>query len=277
MKIALIQPSFISTFPEKLACIRNASEYTDSFTPEDATRNLDIFLGLVRESAEKGAELAVGPESLLDGWSYDRNALEYSAVPLDSPEIGECCSAAGDYGIWICAGVFTRRDGVLANSSLLISPEGEMAGVYDKVHETPEVLGEMGYSLGDSFPVFDTPFGKAGMLICHDRWYPEAFRSLAVGGARLVLNPVATAICHPSHEWYDMHTALLRTRAYENRVTVVTVNASNHGGHSRVIGPDGAVIFEAPLETGAYVVDVAPDTGAGYDFLKSRRPDAYVV
>ena len=275
MKIALIQPNLISSFPERLQSIKKIANYKEKLTRNDIDLNRKQFLEMVKVASQQGADIAVGSESILEGWSFNKTTIELSAVTLESHEIQEILSVARDNEIWICAGLFIRRHDGIYNSAVLISSSGAIVGCYDKVHETPEVIEAIGYTLGNTFPVFDTPFGKTGMLICHDRWYPEAFRSLRLKGAKLILIPVAAGICHHSHTWYDMHKAMLRTRAYENRVMIVIANSANHGGHSFIIYPEGTVVFESKMTEGVYVVNVDFDNTAGYDFISSRRPETY--
>ncbi len=277
MKIALIQPNFITSFTERLQSIKKVANYKEKLTRNDIDLNRKQFLKMVKDASQQGADIAVGPESILEGWSFNKNTIELSAVTLESHEIQEILSVARDNKIWICASLFIRRHDGLYNPALLISSSGTIVGCYDKVHETPEVIEVIGYTLGNSFPVFNTPFGITGILICHDRWYPEAFRSLSLKDAKLILIPVATAICHHSHTWYDMHKAMLRTRAYENRVMIVIANSANHGGHSCIIYPDGTVVFESKMTEGVYVVDVDLDNTDGYDFINSRRPETYFM
>jgi predicted amidohydrolase len=96
-------------------------------------------------------------------------------------------SVARDRGLWIAAGIAERAGDRLYNSAVLIGPGG-LKGVYRKAHLWFEEA--LWFEPGDTgFPVWDTPFGRIGMAICYDCWFPEVFRTLALQGADIVALP----------------------------------------------------------------------------------------
>ena len=141
-----------------------------------------------------GAKLLLTPESYLDGWSFDKDILDRVATTVPGPQTEELGSLARHLGVWLCVAMFVREDGQVFNAAVIIDDSGGVQGIYRKTHETRPVLESMPYDLGGDLPVFDTPWGVVGVLICHDRWYPEAARALRRRGAEMILNPVAAAI-----------------------------------------------------------------------------------
>ena len=275
LKVGLLQATFRSAFRETIPDIARESRPQEQMGEEDFRHNHELLIAMAREAAGKGADLVLGPESYLDGWSARADILQRVARPIPGPEIEQLCDVAAELKIWMCVGLFERADGAIYNSAVLISSEGRIEGVYRKTHETAGVLADMPYELGDALPVFETPWGTLGILVCHDRWYPEAVRTLRCSGAELVLNPTATAAFSPYHAYHDIHRCTLRAQAYQNAMFWVSCNAGNHGGHSVIVAPDGTVIAEASGGQEVAVVDLDPGSYSGYDFVSNLRGDLY--
>ena len=133
----------------------------------------------------------------------------------------------------------------------------------------------MPYVLGDDLPVFETPWGNVGMLICHDRWYPENARTLAHRGATLVLNPTATGVFHPKSDYFEIHRSVLRSHAYLNQLWWASCNAGNHGAHSVIISPMGSIAAEAGDGEQVLIHRIRLREGEGYDFRSNLRDGLY--
>ena len=273
--IGLVQGSFRNAFPESIPELRSLSDYHEKLGVGDFRFNQDAVLRHLRRAASDGAHLAVTPESYLDGWSADFDTLQRAASPLDGAYVNELRAAASELRLWVCAGLFLREDDRIYNSAVLIDSHGSIALVYRKTHETRDVLESMPYELGDELPVAETPWGPIGILICHDRWYPEAYRTLRIRGAEMVLNPVAAPTFWPGHTYHDIHRCTLRSHAYANSVFLVCCNSSNHGGHSVVVAPDGAVVVEADHTEQVVVVRLEPSAYSSYNFVARLRPSIY--
>ena len=167
----------------RLACIQ--------FEPTVGSKaqNLSALQSLIVEAIENKARLVVAPELCNSGYVFnDREEALALSEPVPN---GETCkhweTLAAEHDLHIVAGICERDGDDLFNSSVLIGPSG-FIGVFRKVHLwdqenrffTPGNLG---------FPVYDTPFGRIGMLICYDSWFPESYRSCALNGADLVCLP----------------------------------------------------------------------------------------
>jgi predicted amidohydrolase len=277
LKIGLLQGNFRSAFPETIPEIARVAQPREQMSVDDFRYNQQLLILLAHEAALAGADLVVGPESYLDGWSANFEILCAAATEIPGAITEELCAVAAELRIWMCVGLFEKAEGKIFNSAVLISSEGKNVGTYRKTHETVSVLARMPYVLGDRLPIFETAWGKLGILICHDRWYPEAVRTLRCRGAELILNPAATAVFSPHHRYHEIHRCALRAQAYQNGIFWVSCCGSNHGGHSLVISPDGTVVTEASGAQQALVVEVDPGAHGNYDFVSNLRAGLYQI
>ncbi|MFD0474100.1 carbon-nitrogen hydrolase family protein [Nonomuraea thailandensis] len=152
-------------------------------------------------------------------------------------------------------------DGALYNTALILSPEGRLAASYRKVFPWRPYEP---YRPGDRFVVADLPgFGRVGLAICYDAWFPEVARHLAWMGAEVIVNPVMTTTADREQE-----LVLARANAIVNQVFVVGVNtaAPTGTGRSLVVDPEGRVRVTAG-EAATVLTDV-PDLD---DVTRVRR------
>lgn len=219
----------------------------------DVSANLDRIEELaVKAAREDGVELVVFPERAVTGLDAP------AAVPLDGEAVARLVAIAARHGLHIVAGLAEDDGGTLYNSAVMVGPQG-VVGSYRKTHL--DASDHNWAKPGDTWGVFDTKFGRVGMLIGHDAAFPEAGRVLALRGCDLVVCPAALrgALTAPHagskvaqnypiptgadpHHWH-----LMRARAGENNVHLVFANvideAAGYPGKSGVFGPD---TFEFP-------------------------------
>ena len=194
----------------------------------EALRRIETY---VRRAAALGAKIVVTPETCLDGYVCHQGGLtreKFSAL-ADNEEgaaIGRLRTLARELDLYLCLGFSESEGDRLYNTALLIGPDGQTVGKYRKTHGVEKL-----YEPGDSLPVFETRYGKIGILICYDRQLPETARTLADQGAELIL--IAS-----NGMWGRMNDAMLRTRAYENGVFLVFA----HPRDGLVIDPGGRII-----------------------------------
>jgi predicted amidohydrolase len=171
---------------------------------------------------------------------------------------------------WIAFSIVERDGSDLFNTAVLIDRTGRIAGTYRKV-QLPFEEVSIGIAPGSGFPVFETDFGKVGLLICHDASFPEAARELSLKGAEIILMPI----------WGGRQT-LVRARAIENGLYVVT---SGYNYPSEIIAPTGEVIAAAPVEKGPAVAVAEIDLSHRFredwigdwndTYQRQQRPSAY--
>lgn len=149
---------------------------------------------------------------------------------------------ARKFRIWLIPGsFFDRRDGQVFNTSVVINPDGEIVGRYQKMF--PFMPYEVGVASGDQFMVFDVPdVGRFGLSICYDMWFPETTRTLAAMGAEVLLHPVLTGTTDR-----DVELAMARATAAQFQCYVVDINGLGSGGLGRscFVGPGGNMLYEA--------------------------------
>jgi predicted amidohydrolase len=241
----------------------------------DKTLNLERYERFIQEAAAAGARLLVLPEASLQGFLFhddrcfhaDEVAYHWEeAEPVPGPSTQLIASWAAEHDIWVVFGMIERQEAVAApvlhNSAVLVGPQG-VAGVYRKVHQPSEEVYL--YRPGSDWPVFPTPLGAVGMMICYDQCFPEAARELTLRGAELLALPTAWARGdRGSNERYDFFS---RARAAENGRWLFQSNqvgpASNgefvYLGCSRIIDPAGQIVAQSSgEEEGLLVAQVEP-------------------
>ena len=185
----------------------------------------------VRRAAAQGAKIVVTPETCLDGYichqpGLTRERMCALAESETGPGIDRLRKLAMELDLYLCVGFSELAGEHLYNTALLIGPDGRTVGKYRKTHGV-----EPFYEVGDNLPVFQTRYGKVGIMICFDRQLPEIARTLAAAGAELILVP-------SNGMWGRMNDAMLRTRCYENGVFLIFA----HPRDGLVIDPGGRVI-----------------------------------
>ncbi len=201
-------------------------------TPED---NCKQFAPLIAEAARQRADLVVLGETItyagIPGAKYDDVA---EAVPGPSTEyFGKL---AREHDLYIVVGLYERAGHLIYNVAVLLGPDGKIAGKYRKV-VLPRDEFAAGVAPGDEYPVFETRFGRVGMMVCYDGFFPEVARQLSNNGAEVIAWPVWG--CNP---------LLAQARACENHVYVVSStfsDAKNQWMQSAVYDHEGKAIAQA--------------------------------
>jgi len=277
----------------------------------DKSENLKKMLYLIDEAADHGADLLLLPEQALSGYLTSVVAMD-SSPDLSKNEFlfqyknAECVpkgdsvqaiiKKAIERKIYVCFGMTendSELDGKLYNTAVLTGPDGYI-GKYRKVHQPADEVHV--YYGGTSFPVFDTPIGKIGMLICYDAWFPESGRELALGGADIILKPTATCYSNEDRDIkndqgyysYDLNE---KATALHNGVFFISANQiglcgeSDYFGHSNIIAPTGRVLASTEdeekivyYEIGDLKEELYMNRGvafAGLYYMKDRKPNFY--
>jgi 5-aminopentanamidase len=235
--------------------------------------NLERIGQAIRAAAEHGVDLAVLPETGLQGYGYeDADAVRRDATSLSDPAFARARDLVATAGIHAIVGFIERDGDRLFNSAALIDPGGDVLALHRKVH-MPCLGVDRFVERGDREPVVaDTPVGRIGMLICADMIFPEAARVAALNGA----DAIAISACVPqSISIYS--DALVRVRAYENCAYVVFADMAgpdgewSYEGRSQIADPSGRVVAEAPVE-GAAMLTATLDIDETRAKVRVRRP-----
>ena len=214
-------------------------------TPNDVQANVDKgVVWLEKAVKEYEAELVVFPETVTTGFVTGLSAVELWDLLDVAPgritrDVQAAARALGVHVVWPTYRRGPER-GIVYNSSILIGPDGEIIGIYDKTHPFPLERCDSGgwVTLGNRADVFETALGSIGMIICYDGDFPELSRLLAVKGAEVITRP--SALLRSYDIWYITTCA----RAYDNHVYMVATNSvgpdaggSYYFGHSMIVTP----------------------------------------
>lgn len=270
---------------------------------EHPQENLRHAVELIREAASQGAQVICLPELFRNRYFCQREDTANFDYAESVP--GETTRALGDVarslGIVVIAPVFERRGaGIYHNSAAVINSDGEIAGLYRKMHipDDPAYYEKFYFTPGDlGFRAFDTAAGKIGPLICWDQWYPEAARLTALQGAEIICYPTAIG-WHPAEKarygqtQRDAWRTVQRGHAVANGIYVAAANrvglelppgggpGIEFWGSSFIADPQGVILAEASTDREEVLV-AEIDTGLleeirrNWPFLRDRRIDAY--
>ena len=205
-------------------------------------------MGMVARAGEAGVDLALLPETTvpLSAFLYSdvlprfRDVADWSSAEF----IAALAPVTRRYKMTVAACIYTVTEAGVANSGVLVGPDGEVIGAYHKTHlpcyedaEGDEATEAGVVACGQDYPVFDTPAGRVGLMICYDVIFPEVARILALQGAEILLHP-SVGYNFPDEEEV-VGEARLRTRATENSAALVYANFGGPVGRSCVIDQRG--------------------------------------
>ncbi len=256
----------------------------------DPAANLAVADRLTRAAAADGAKLIVLPEK----WTAigSEQDLRASAQTLDGAALAWARAIARELELDLVAGSILERvpgQSKLANTSVHVSPQGELSATYRKIHMFDVEVGGRTYreseleQPGEEIVVSQTAAGvELGLSICYDLRFPELYRILAVRGARIVALPAAFTLTTTRDHW----STLVRARAIENQLFVIAANqvgehpAGQHsGGRSMIVDPWGVVLAQAPDSECHIIADLdferQREIRARLPALANRRPEAY--
>jgi len=272
-----------------------------SCRPEVAT-NLDYCLKAVENAAQDGAQIICTQELFASQYfcqSEDHSNFDL-AEPIPGPKTEAFQGIAKKHGVVIVASLFEKRTaGLYHNTAVIIDADGSLLGTYRKMHipEDPLYYEKFYFTPGDQgFCAWQTKYGKIGVLICWDQWYPEAARLTTLAGAEILFCPTAIG-WHPSEkatEGEAQHAAwqtIQRSHAIANGCYVATANRTGHEkpaggegiefwGQSFVCAPTGEIITKGTVDQNETLLveinrSLITESRTHWPFLRDRRIDAY--
>lgn len=249
-------------------------------------KNREQSLEGIRQAAKNDADLVLFPEVHLTEFfpQYPGQKVKKYEITEDSQVIKSFCHVCRENHIMAVPNVFLLEQGKTYDASILIDAEGVIQGVQKMVHvPQAEQFFEQDYYTpsDDGFHVYDTKFGKIGIVVCFDRHYPESIRTEALAGADLILIPTVNTKAEPSQmfEWE------LRVQAFQNSVITAMCNRVGKegnmvfSGESIVVDADGNVLAKAGDEETILYVDVdltqSKKIRDSRPYTQLRRPEWY--
>lgn len=212
----------------------------------ESGRNLAAIDRLVRTAKADGADIVVLPELAVSGYNFldaEEVRVLSGGVP-GGPGADVLCQLAAELSIHIVSGIAECDGDRFYNSAMICGPQG-FIGKYRKLHlwNNEHRYFDKG-NIG--LPVFDLPFGRVGIAICYDGWFPETFRALALAGAELVCVPTNwVPMAGADSDAEPMANILHKAAAHTNGVFIAcadrtgTERGQRFIGSSLIVGPDG--------------------------------------
>lgn len=232
----------------------------------DFQKNMDRAERLIREAAAKGAQLVLCPELFMMPYFCIEQNVQHLllAEPFEgNARIAHFAKLAGELGVVIPIGFFERAGNAAYNSIAVADADGSVLGVYRKTHipDGPGYTEKFYFTPGDTgFKVWSTRFGKIGIGICWDQWYPETARSMALMGAEILCFPTIIG-SEPHSDEMDTAPHWQRTMQGHAAANMIPVVAANRIGSETGLGND--VPEHKPLTNTFYGSSfIADHTGA---------------
>lgn len=263
----------------------------------DKENNIKRTIEDIRTAAKKGANIICLEELFsslyfCDVEDYDNFNL---AESIPGPTTKRFQALAKEEGVVIIASMFEKKtQGLYFNTTAVIDADGEYLGKYRKMHipDDPGYYEKFYFTPGDlGYKVFETKYGKIGVLICWDQWYPEASRITALMGAEILFYPTAIGWAlnqdeKTNIEQYNAWQTIQRSHAVANGVHTVSVNRTGieggmqFWGGSFVSNPFGSILYQAPhFDEKIHVIELDTELTNHFrihwPFLRDRRIDSY--
>lgn len=269
----------------------------------DTEKNLSKAVTWVDKAAKKGAQIICLPELFRTQYFCQKEDVDIFdlAETFPGPSTLAMKKAAKKNKVVIVVPIFEKRaPGVYHNSAVIIDADGNIAGLYRKMHipDDPAFYEKFYFSPGDlGFKSFDTRYGKIGTLICWDQWYPEGARLTALQGASILFYPTAIG-WHPHEKkkygkaQFESWQTVQRGHAIANGVYVAATNRIGHEvtvpgtpglefwGSSFICDPQGVILAQGSTDKEEVVMaeidlEHLEDIRRNWPFLRDRRIDAY--
>jgi len=271
----------------------------------DPQENLEKVLSRIEEAAKQGAQIISTQELFRSPYfcQTEDHANFALAEPIPGPSTEALSKLAAARSVVIVGSLFERRaPGLYHNTAVVLDADGKLLGKYRKMHipDDPLFYEKFYFTPGDlGFRAFDTRYGKIGVLICWDQWYPEGARLTSLAGAQILFYPTAIGWQPPEKAEYGerQHSSwetIQRSHAIANGVYVAVANRVGHEltpeghpgegiefwGQSFIADPSGQLIAKAGIAE-EQILMAEVDFGkldiqrTHWPFLRDRRIDAY--
>lgn len=271
---------------------------------DDIKYNTEQTVAAIKEAAKDGAKLIVLQElhqSLYFCQTEDTTQFDL-AESIPGPSTDLFGALAAQLQVVIVTSLFEKRAaGLYHNTAVVIESNGEIAGVYRKMHipDDPGFYEKFYFTPGDiGFEPINTSVGKLGVLVCWDQWFPEAARLMALAGAEILIYPTAIGwdpsdSIEEQHRQLDAWTISQRAHAVANGIPVIACNRTGHEhdpsgqskgiqfwGNSFIAGPQGELLAHATEDKNATLLasldlEHSEQVRRIWPYLRDRRIDHY--
>lgn len=271
---------------------------------KDTEDNLKKAVDWVNKAAKQGAQVICLPELFRSQYFCQKEDISFFdlAETIPGPSTNALGKAARENNVVIAASLFEKRaPGIYHNTVAVLNTEGEVAGIYRKMHipDDPSYYEKFYFTPGDlGYKSFDTKYGSIGTLICWDQWYPEGARITSLKGATVLFYPTAIG-WHPNEkeehgkQQFESWQIIQRGHAIANGVYVAACNriglekpdedsaGIEFWGQSFIADPQGVIIAQASRDKEEILLAEVDLSRIEYirrnwPFLRDRRIDSYV-
>lgn len=251
---------------------------------ESIEKNLEKSLAFCDKAA--GCDLLFFPEIQLSPFfpQHEKKNADRYCLKEDAAEIKKLSEKAKEHHYYLSPNVYLEIAEKRYDASLFIEPDGKTKGISKMVHiaQAKQFYEQDYYTPSeDGFKVFETPYGKIGIVICYDRHLPESIRTCTLLGADLIIVPTANTKAEPM----EMFEWEMRVQAMQNQVFLAMCNRTglegemDFAGESIVIHPSGEVLAKADDKEQLLVCDIDLKEAAEWKkkvpYLSTRRPEYY--
>ncbi len=264
----------------------------------DLNGNLDNAERLVREAAARGANIILLQELFQTPYFCQDQDEKHFALATEYGEVtlfNQFQELAAELGVVLPFSYFEKANNVYFNSLAVIDANGDLLQNYRKSHipNGPGYQEKHYFAPGDTgFQVWDTRFGKIGVAICWDQWFPEAARVMALKGAELLFYPTAIGSepQAPEVDSKDHWQMTMRGHAAANVVPVIAANriGTEAGAHSELtfygssfISDEAGQLMQEADRTSESVLlhtfdlDAVNERRVEWGLFRDRRPERY--
>ena len=275
-----------------------------SVSPDE---NLDKAEAMVRQAAGNGANIILLPELFEHPYFCQERRYEYFSYAMttaENPAVRRFTSVAKELGVVLPISFYEREGNYLFNTVAVVDAGGEVLGIYRKTHIPDDHYYQEKFYFrpgNTGFRVWETAFGRLGVGICWDQWFPETARALALNGAEILLYPTAIGsepilTCDSMPHWrraMQGHAAAnTMPVAAANRIGLESVlpckenggqsSSLNFYGSSFITDCTGEIMASAGREEEAVILaafdlDAIAEDRLAWGVYRDRRPETYKV
>jgi len=270
--------AFSEPIPEAKPRTVNMAVATGTFPGTSVEANVHFATDLIAQAARSQARVVCLPECITT-WRTQLGVTQ-GARPMPGPETQILCNAARQHQIDVVCSMNESSRGLVYNTGLYIEAQKGLIATYRKVHLA---VGERwrGVSPGDRFPVWDTSYGRVGMLICYDNVHAEGHRILSQKGAEVIFLPIMGDPRAVGDQAQTIWQTIMQMRAMDHHVWLVACR--NRGEWGSVFRPDGKMVSSFDGAEGVVTAQIdlafrhASWIGSNFEnrYWGERRPHAY--